>query len=189
MYVQKWKGYNDGVQYILTVLESFSRKLFLVPMSNKTTKTAVSSFNSVYKHIGEKPHMVYADKGGEFQSADFIRFCDLLQINLVFSESPYKSSMVERAQRTLQNIMYRHMHYNNTKRYLDSLEDIVHTYNSRVHRVIGISPNNAYQSRNKSTVLYNLEQHYRKALSMRKKTKIYCRCKSKDSWIITKSSF
>ena len=112
--------------------------------------------------------MMYADKGGEFQSADFIRFCDLLQINLIFSESPYKISMVERSQRTLLNIMYRQLHYNNTKRYLDSLEDIVHTHNSRVHRVIGISLNSAYQSRNKSTVLYNLEQYYRKALSKRK---------------------
>ena len=43
MYVHKWKGYNDYVQYFLTVLESFSRKLFLVPMRNKMSN-AIKGF-------------------------------------------------------------------------------------------------------------------------------------------------
>ena len=171
MYVYKWKGFNNGIQYLLSVLESFSRKLFLVPMKNKSTETTISSFKKILDHIGKTPDVLYADKGGEFQSANFQQYCDSYRINLVFSESPYKSSLVERAQRTLQNIMYRHMHYNNTKRYIDSLPDIIHTFNSRVNRTIGISPNNAYKDENKSVVLYNLEQYYQKALAKRSKAK------------------
>ena len=173
VYVKKWKGYNDGIQYLLTVLESFSRKLFIIPMRNKTAETTVSSFKLIHKHIGENPRMVYADKGGEFQSTNFIQYCESNKINLVFSESPYKSSMVERAQRTLENIMYKHMHNHNTKRYIDSLKAIVHTFNSRVNRRIGLSPNKAYHPENKSVVLYNLEQHYRKVLAQRRKPKYH----------------
>ena len=144
MYVHKWKGYNDRVQYFLTVLESFSRKLFLVPMRNKTTKTTLSSFRSVHRHIGKTPHMLYVDKGGEFQSETFQEYCDLYKIKIVFSESPYKSSLVERAQRSLQNIMFRNMNFKNTRRHIEDLPKIVHTFNSRVNRTIGMSPNDAF---------------------------------------------
>ena len=171
MYVQKWKGYNDQVQYFLTVLESFSRKLFLVPMRNKTTKTTLSSFRTVHRYIGKTPHMLYVDKGGEFQSDTFQEYCDLYKIKIVFSESPYKSSLVERAQRTLQNIMFRNMNFKNTKRYMDDLPKIVHTFNSRVNRTIGMSPNDAFLPKNKYIVLYNLEQHYQKSLRKKSKSK------------------
>lgn len=83
VHVQRWKGFNNGIQYLLTVLESFSRKLFLIPMQNKTTETTVSSFKKVHEHIGNTPHMVYAEEGGEFQSANFHQYCDSFRINLV----------------------------------------------------------------------------------------------------------
>ena len=113
--------------------------------------------------------MLYVDKGGEFQSETFQEYCDLYKIKIVFSESPYKSSLVERAQRTLQNIMFRNMNFKNTKRYIEDLPKIVQTFNSRVNRTIGMSPNEAFLPKNKYIVLYNLEQHYQK--SLRKKSK------------------
>ena len=171
MYVRKWKGYNDGIQYFFTLIESYSRKLFLVPMHNKTTDTTLSSFQALHQHIGRSPKMLYLDKGGEFMSERFRQYCDFFRIKLVFSESPYKSSLVERAQRTLQNIMFRYMNHRNTKRYIDALPDIIHTFNSRVNRTIGLSPNAAFQPRNKHVALYNLEQHYQKSLRKRSKAR------------------
>ena len=120
------------------------KKMFLVPMRNKTSKTTLSSFRTVHRYIGVTPHMLYVDKGGEFQSETFQEYCDFHKIKIVFSESPYKSSLVERAQRTLQNIMFRNMNFKNTKRYIDDLPKIVHTFNSRVNRTIGMSPNDAF---------------------------------------------
>ena len=53
MFVRKWKGYNDGIQFFFTLIESYSRKLFLIPMKNKTTDTTLSSFQAELIEIKE----------------------------------------------------------------------------------------------------------------------------------------
>ena len=58
-----------------------------------------------------------------------------------------------------------------TKRYIDSLDKIVSSFNSKVNRTIKMSPNNAYLERNYTRVMKNLELYYRKALQRKKKAK------------------
>ena len=67
--------------------------------------------------------------------------------------------------------MYRYMDQYNTKRYVDKLEDIVKSFNSRVNRSIKMTPNDAYQPVNHSKVLQNLELRYSKAINNRRRPK------------------
>jgi len=51
-----------------------------------------------------------------------------------------KASVVERFNRTLKTKMYRYFTHANTRRYLDVLNDFLHSYNNSHHRSIGMAP-------------------------------------------------
>jgi len=51
-----------------------------------------------------------------------------------------KAAVVERFNRTLKTKMFRYFTHANTRRYLDVLDDLLHSYNNTHHRSIGMSP-------------------------------------------------
>jgi len=51
-----------------------------------------------------------------------------------------KAAVVQRFNRTLKEKMFRYFTYANTRRYLDALGDLVHSYNNTYHRSIGMAP-------------------------------------------------
>jgi len=51
-----------------------------------------------------------------------------------------KAAVVQRFNRTLKEKMFRYFTYANTRRYLDALGDLVHSYNNTHHRSIGMAP-------------------------------------------------
>ena len=67
--------------------------------------------------------------------------------------------------------MYKFMNLSHTNRYIDKLDAIVKTYNSKVNRTITISPNEAYQDADHIIVMKNHELRYTKALNNRRKPK------------------
>ena len=136
--------------------------MFVHPLLDKESKSIVSGFDKICKHVKSTPRTLYVDKGSEFNSFIFNKFCLDHSITLIFSESQTKAAIVERSQRTLQGIMHRYMNNYSTKRYIDVLDRIVSSFNSRVNRTIKMTPNDAYENENASSVLRNLETHYKK---------------------------
>ena len=51
-----------------------------------------------------------------------------------------KASVVERFNRSLKTKMYRYFTYKNTRRYIDVLDDMLHSYNNTYHRSIRMAP-------------------------------------------------
>jgi len=51
-----------------------------------------------------------------------------------------KAAVVERFNRTLKEKMFRYFTHANTRRYVDALDDMLHSYNNTYHRSIGMSP-------------------------------------------------
>jgi len=170
-YITKLKEYNDDISYLLIVMECFSRKIFVAPMKNKSSKDVVQSFDNIHLYIGQTPHTIYMDKGLEFNSNIFKNYCMEYNITLIFSQSITKAALVERSQRTLQGIMFKFMDKHDTNRYIDDLQNIVSTYNSKSNRTLKMSPNNAYLQVNYSAVIQNVEKHYSKALQKKKRAK------------------
>ena len=60
-YITKLKEYNDDISYLLIVMECFSRKIFVAPMKNKSSKDVVQSFDNIDLYIGQTPHTIYMD--------------------------------------------------------------------------------------------------------------------------------
>jgi hypothetical protein len=92
-------------------------------------------------------------------------------IKIVHPNSPIKAAVVERFNKSIQGILFRHLTENQTNRYVDDLDDILHTYNSRGHRSIRyMTPNEAELERNWDHVRSAHNERYTKFAKFRKKT-------------------
>ena len=85
--------------------------------------------------------MVQSDKGTEFINSTFQSMLRRQNIKFYTSENEdIKAAVVERFNRTLKTKMYRYFTAKNTRRYIDVLPDLLHSYNHTYHRSIGMAP-------------------------------------------------
>lgn len=110
---------------------------------------------------------IFHFSGGEFKNAKFQNYCKKNQIKNFYSKIS-KPALVERLNRSIQSIIYRYCTQNQTFKFYDKLPDLIHTYNSRTHRMIGISPLLAEKEENFAKVRLNMEKTYMKNLKRRK---------------------
>lgn len=171
MYLPDLSKYNEGYKYLLCLLEVFTRKLYIKILKEKTCKIVTNAFIEIQKKINNFPRKIVCDMGGEFKCSLFTSYCKDNNIKLIFTTNDTKASHVERAQRTFQAILYRILEENQTKKYLNHLDEVLSVYNNRENRITGFSPNNAMKKENFSSLRENLEKYYSSRLKMRKKPK------------------
>jgi len=64
----------------------------------------------------------------------------------VCRNSDVKCTVVERAQRTIRDRLYKYLTYKNTFRYIDVLPKFVRAYNDTVHSTTGMAPSRVTES-------------------------------------------
>jgi transposase InsO family protein len=75
--VQGLAKYNDGVKYLLTVIDVFCKFLHIIPLKIKTGKAVTSAFQAILndprylKPIRKRPVWVRTDRGKEFLNRSF----------------------------------------------------------------------------------------------------------------------
>ena len=153
--VQNLAQYNDGVRYLFNVVDCFTRYAFVRALVDKKTGTVLSAFQNILEEAVEKPTMIVCDKGMEFNNNEFTQFCQRNGIKLVLPHTSTHAAYVERFNRTFQRLVYSYMTQRETNRYIDALQDLVHTYNNRQHRMIGMTPNQA-ENTNSNLKINNL---------------------------------
>lgn len=135
------KADNDGYRYILFIIDVFSKYLYAIPLKTKTATSVSTAFTDILNRTRKKPSKFQTDRGTEFTNKTFQ---DVLTKNkiLYYNTHNYdkKATVVERVQRTLKEKMFRFFTRNNTRRYIDVLEDLVSSYNMTHHRSIGRPP-------------------------------------------------
>jgi hypothetical protein len=151
--VQSLSQYNDGVNYLLTCIDTFTRFAFVRLLTNKTGPVVLRAFKSVLKEAQTPPLILVVDRGTEFYNEGFRNFCENQQIRFYSPDSSIHGAYIERFNRTLQGIIYKYMTEFETQRYIDKTNDdgtktklmplFVKTYNNRIHRMIGMSPQEA----------------------------------------------
>ena len=67
-----------------------------------------------------------------------------------------KANVIERFNRTLGEMIQKHMTTNHTTKYIDVLQKLLNEYNNKYHTSIKMTPFEASDPKNKSTVLNNL---------------------------------
>jgi len=129
--------HNDGYNYLLTVIDVFSKRLFVAPLKRKSGKEVAAAFERIFKPAAT-PRCLQTDKGTEFTGAEVRRVFKKHGVRYVTTQNPdVKAAVVERVNRTLKSRMWRYLTYKNTYRYIDALDRLVDSYNRSPHKSLG----------------------------------------------------
>jgi len=133
-------SYDDGYRYLLTCIDVFTKRASAVAVKTKSGRDVTEAFEKILAD-GRKPNMVQSDKGTEFLNFTFQSMLKRHDIQFYTSENEdVKATVVERFNRTLKTKMYRFFTAKNTRRYVNVLPDLLHSYNHTHHRSIGMTP-------------------------------------------------
>ena len=131
---------NDGYQYLLVCINIFSRFARCVPLKNKKGKDVLQGLKTIFKD-GFKVNMVRTDRGMEFRSKEVNAYLKSQNVHHFYAlNTETKANYAERLIKTLKHKLFRYIMKNRTQRYIDVLQDILHSYNHTLHRSLGATP-------------------------------------------------
>ena len=126
---------NDGVKYLLFVIDIFSKYLWVEPLKNKTAKKKSLKGLQIYSAKEENVKKLRTDNGTEFISKVTRTYLESEDIYYFTTQnSSTKANIAERVTQTVKIMMYRYFTKNRTHRYINILQDIVKSYNATPHR-------------------------------------------------------
>ena len=137
---------NSGNKYLLTVIDVFSKYGWVVPLKTKTGKEVAMAFQELFTD-NAPPSRLWTDKGTEFYNRQVKRVLAANNVTLYSTENEEKSSVVERWNRTMKNLMWKYFTANNTQKYLDVRSGMVEKYNNTYHRSIKLKPTDLINDR------------------------------------------
>ena len=91
-------------------------------MKTKTGKEVVQALRKLF--LSGPPSSLWTDKGAEFYNQQLKAALSANKLTLYSTENEVKSSIVERWNRTMKNIMLKYFTANNTQKYIDVLPSI-----------------------------------------------------------------
>ena len=140
---------NEGYNFLLLVIDIFSKYGWIIPLKNKKGETVAEAFKEIFKE--RKPGKLWTDKGREFYNKDVKGLVELYS-----TENEEKSSIVERWIRTMKEKMWKYFTDNNTYTYMDVLPNLVEDYNNTVHTSTKFTPVEASKKKNELNIWRNL---------------------------------
>ena len=130
---------NDGMRYILVVIDVFSRVTWAEAIRDKSNVEVIAAFERIFRR-GHVPRRLRTDNGKEFTARSMETFYDRHNITHFVAMNEVKANYAERVIKTLKSKIYRYMTLVGTARYVDVLQDVVHSYNHTRHSTIHMSP-------------------------------------------------
>ena len=137
--MQTISRFNDGYNYILTVIDILSRYAWARPLKTKRGQEVAAAFDSIFGE-GRIPERLQTDQGKEFENIHVRSLLQRFNVELFSVKSAYKAAMVERFNRTLKTKIWRFFTAKNTHRWVDDLSKFVQAYNQSYHRSIKMKP-------------------------------------------------
>ena len=137
--MQVFSRYNKGYKYILMIIDVFSKYGWAIPLKTKTGLEVSKAFSNLWLS-SKPPERLWVDKGKEFYNSSMKELLTKYHVQLYSTENEEKSSVVERWNRTIKQIMWKYFTANNTHVYIKVLQDIINKYNNTYHRSIKCKP-------------------------------------------------
>lgn len=136
--MRAYSSENQGFCFLLTVIDTFSKYAWAVPIKRKSASEVVKAMKSLFNQ--RIPKNLQTDDGKEFFNKSFQKLTSGYGINHYSSYSALKASIVERFNRTLKNIMWKEFSMNGNYRWISMLDNLMEKYNTTKHRTIKMRP-------------------------------------------------
>lgn len=140
--VSQWAKANDGVKYLICIIDAFSKKVLARGITNKRAETTAKVMSDFVKAISpQKIQTLSADMGKEWDGA----FQKVLKENKIHFyhavSSRHKAVFIERFFLTLRKLINQYRYENHTDRFIDKLPALISSYNNAKHSSTGFAPN------------------------------------------------
>lgn len=136
--MQSLADFNDGYKYLLTCIDILSKYAWALPLKDKKSTTVRKAFEKIFSE--RTPEKLQSDAGKEFTNNVVQNFLKKRKVHFFTTHNATKASVVERFNRTLKTKMWKYFAEMNTKRYIDVIDKLVHSYNHTWHRSIKTEP-------------------------------------------------
>lgn len=170
----KMKKDNKGFVYILVVQDIFSRKIWALPLKNKTGDTILKALKPILKKMRpfKKNTRFIIDRGTEYLNKKVKALLETEKIEIVHPSDGH-ASHVERVILSLQRLLYQYIENKGGKKlnWLDFLPEAVSLINRRYHRIIKMSPNEAENNINEKKVNEAMSLYRQKAFKKQNQRK------------------
>ena len=137
--MQKYSGFNKSYKYILTIIDNLSKCAWAIPLQSKTGVELMMVFKNLFKK-GRIPKNLHVDQGTEFYNANVKKLLEAHNVHLYSTFSEKKASSCKKFNRSLKTNMWKLFSINGNYKWFDILDNLVSTYNNRVHRSIRMKP-------------------------------------------------
>ena len=140
VFMRDLKRYNQGYQYLLLIIDVFSRYAYGFPLRTKKPEEIISALKKVFK-TGAKPTTIRSDNGGEFTGKKIRQFFKINEVNLITTKNyTVKANYVERLAKTIKKRLVKYMYSQQTYKWYDILPKIIDAYNHSFHSSIKMKP-------------------------------------------------
>ena len=134
-------GSNYGYNYILLVIDCFSKKIWLRKLKTKTGKETSEAIKSVIIDMSWPPQTVIFDEGLEFYNKHVSMLFSQYNIHSYSIKTSTKAGAAERAIRTIKSLIWKYFTENKSKRWVNIIDQVQKQYNNTFHRIIKRKPN------------------------------------------------
>ena len=154
---------------MFTTIDVFTKMTWVFPLKENKCEAILNCFKSILKKCGDKPERLNTDRGSELICTKFNSFLKQNGIHHYLSYSLRKCPVIERFNLTIQQLLYKMMHQNNSLEWVKFLDDAMKIYLNRTHRTIKMSPLEAEKDENASSLLKTYYKKYMKAEGKKQK--------------------
>lgn len=163
---------NNGYNYILTVINCFTKLADALPIKDKTAFSVTEAMKRIILRDKYRMKLLQTDNGTEYYNKVFNKLMNKYNIKHYSTNSEIKASIIERFNRTLKNDMYKMFSQKGSYRWYDSLPDLIKQYNNRYHRTIGMKPTSV-NANNEDLVLQRIKKNTKPAVDKKKAKNFY----------------
>lgn len=137
---QKYATVNKRFNYMLFVIDCFSKFLWIKPLKDKTAINVANAFENILEESRRNPDNLQTDDGKEFFNTTFSKLMKKHNINHYSTYSVKKAAIVERTIKTIKQKLFKKFSLRGNYKWVEILDGIVDEYNNTVHSTIKMKP-------------------------------------------------
>jgi len=150
--------FNDGHNYLLLLIDVFTRRIWVYPLRRKSAALVAHALDTFFTRDGglregEGDQIFSTDAGLEFVNREVQHILQRHGVKWQVAHGTSKACYAERAQKSLQVLIYKYLSDRETRRYINALPLLIQSYNARGHRSLRfLSPREAELPGNQALV-------------------------------------
>ena len=139
--MQKYSAINSGYNFMLVVIDCFSKKLWIEPLKNKSGRETAEKLRKIFLKMRFPVQSMIFDRGLEYVNQWVDGVLQEYRIHSYHTNSPHKASTAERVNRTIKSLVWKYFTETGKKRWIDIVYRLVDNYNNTYHSSIKMTPN------------------------------------------------